>query len=137
MIRRTPSAGPTISFNAPPNWPVPPGFDPRRGHLYDPTWPPAPIDWEFWVKTPRPPGVMGFIRRYSWAPVILALVLLFVATMNILAAIHRSAQPDDHGTYGTVSGAAPHSQPERRDLPRGDRGEHCNREEDHTNLWSL
>jgi hypothetical protein len=37
-------------FAVPPNWPAPPGFDPRKGHVADPTWPSAPPDWQFWVR---------------------------------------------------------------------------------------
>lgn len=39
-------------FNPPPSWPVPTGFDPRRGHLADPTWPAPPEGWSFWVADP-------------------------------------------------------------------------------------
>lgn len=38
-----------VLFNAPAEWKAPAGFDPRRGHLMDPSWPPAPEGWQFWV----------------------------------------------------------------------------------------
>jgi hypothetical protein len=34
--------GPEWLFAAPPTWTAPPGFDPRKGYVVDPTWPPAP-----------------------------------------------------------------------------------------------
>jgi hypothetical protein len=40
---------PSWTFNPPPMWTVPRGYDPRLGHLPDPTWPPPPVDWVWWV----------------------------------------------------------------------------------------
>lgn len=73
-----PPAGTPVRFNPPPDWPVPAGFDPRRGHLADPTWPPPPEGWQFWVRDtaagreraslpatalPAPPGQARAERR--------------------------------------------------------------------------
>lgn len=44
-----PPPGVATRFSPPPTWAVPTGFDPRRGHLPDPTWPAAPEGWTFWV----------------------------------------------------------------------------------------
>lgn len=41
-----------MRFNPPPAWGAPEGFDPRRGHLSDPAWAPAPEGWQFWVPDP-------------------------------------------------------------------------------------
>jgi hypothetical protein len=41
--------GPDFVFTPPPSWGAPAGFDPRRGHVVDPTWPPAPDGWQFWT----------------------------------------------------------------------------------------
>lgn len=38
-----------VRFNPPPTWSAPRGFDPRRGHLSDPTWPAPPEGWPLWV----------------------------------------------------------------------------------------
>lgn len=43
-------------FNPPPNWPIPQGFTPQEGWEPDPTWPPAPDGWQFWVLPDAPPG---------------------------------------------------------------------------------
>jgi hypothetical protein len=50
----------TWAFNPPPTWRTFPGFDPRLGHVPDPTWPPAPADWVWWVPNPA--------RAYAYAP---------------------------------------------------------------------
>lgn len=48
-----PAAPPgAVRFNPPPTWTAPSGFDPRRGHLSDPTWPAPPEGWPFWVMDP-------------------------------------------------------------------------------------
>jgi hypothetical protein len=44
-----PPDGAAVVFNPPPGWSTPMGFDPRRGHLADPTWPSPPEGWAFWV----------------------------------------------------------------------------------------
>jgi hypothetical protein len=41
--------GPDFVFTPPPTWGAPAGFDPRRGHVVDPSWPPAPDGWQFWT----------------------------------------------------------------------------------------
>jgi hypothetical protein len=41
--------GPEFVFAAPPGWSAPQGFDPRRGHVVDPSWPAAPDGWQFWT----------------------------------------------------------------------------------------
>ncbi len=41
-------------FNPPPGWPVPLGFRPQEGWTPDPSWPAAPIGWEFWLAAPAP-----------------------------------------------------------------------------------
>jgi hypothetical protein len=41
--------GPEFVFTPPPSWSAPLGFDPRRGHVVDPAWPPAPDGWQFWT----------------------------------------------------------------------------------------
>jgi hypothetical protein len=37
-------------FNTPPRWPL--GFDPRRGHVADPSWPSPLAEWRWWVPSP-------------------------------------------------------------------------------------
>ena len=66
------------SFQAPPGWDVPRGFDPRRGHLVDPAWPAAPADWQFWGPSPRPRGFLPWVRRVGWGPLVLGTILLLV-----------------------------------------------------------
>lgn len=39
----------SVWFNPPPNWPVEPGFVPHARWKPDPSWPPAPTGWSFWV----------------------------------------------------------------------------------------
>src|SRR6185503_7990438 len=41
--------GPDFVFTPPPSWGAPPGFDPRKGHVVDPAWPPPPDGWQFWT----------------------------------------------------------------------------------------
>jgi hypothetical protein len=41
--------GPEYVFTPPCSWGAPQGFDPRRGHVVDPAWPPAPDGWQFWT----------------------------------------------------------------------------------------
>jgi hypothetical protein len=48
-----PATSADLEFNPPPNWPAPAGFDPRRGHTVDPTWPEPPIGWTFWTKSAK------------------------------------------------------------------------------------
>lgn len=48
-----PPPGVATRFSPPPTWTVPRGFDPQRGHLPDPAWPPAPDGWVFWVPDPE------------------------------------------------------------------------------------
>lgn len=84
-----PPAG-AVRFNPPPGWDVPVGFDPRRGHLPDPTWAPPPPDWEFWVpdsgagrypvtlpSATLPPGPAP--SRERWRTVFIVLGVLAVA----------------------------------------------------------
>ena len=47
-----PPERPAVVFNPPPGWSAPAAFDPRRGHLVDPSWPAAPQGWAFWVADP-------------------------------------------------------------------------------------
>ena len=48
-------------FNPPPMWSTFPGFDPRLGHLPDPTWPPAPAGWVWWV--PNPAMAVAYVPK--------------------------------------------------------------------------
>jgi hypothetical protein len=41
--------GPDFVFTPPPSWGAPTGFDPRKGHVVDPAWPPPPDGWQFWT----------------------------------------------------------------------------------------
>lgn len=43
-------------FNAPPGWHVPPNFVPTSDWRPDPSWPPAPQGWSFWVDDGAPPA---------------------------------------------------------------------------------
>src|SRR5690349_4137845 len=45
-----------VRFNPPPNWPVEPGFVPRRGWAPDPAWPRPPAGWRTWL--PDEPDVV-------------------------------------------------------------------------------
>lgn len=56
---------PTWQFATPPAWPAPPGFDPRKGHVVDPTWAAAPEGWQFWVR----PVIPAEARRRNWSGV--------------------------------------------------------------------
>lgn len=41
-------------FNAPPGWNVPPDFVPSADWKLDPSWPPAPEGWNYWVDDAAP-----------------------------------------------------------------------------------
>ena len=68
------SAPPTSGqwlFNVPPNWPSPPGFDPRKGDVADPTWPQVPPGWQFWIPAsgaPVTPVSSGPAYSATYAP---------------------------------------------------------------------
>jgi hypothetical protein len=51
-----PAPGPEYVFTPPPSWGTPEGFDPRRGHVVDPSWPSAPDGWQFWTLPIVPPA---------------------------------------------------------------------------------
>ncbi|WP_448630079.1 hypothetical protein [Cellulomonas soli] len=87
-----PGAG--TSFQAPPGWQVPSGFDPRRGHLVDPAWPAAPEGWQFWAPTPRPGGFLGWVKRAGWGPILLGSLLLLIA----IALVTTGGDTSDTGT---------------------------------------
>ncbi|MDT5013444.1 MAG: hypothetical protein QOH57_5061 [Mycobacterium sp.] len=44
-----------MRFNPPPGWPVSPGWAPHSTFVPDPSWPPAPPGWPFWVDDSAPP----------------------------------------------------------------------------------
>lgn len=46
-----------VRFAPPPAWPVPPGFTPTTDWHPDPSWPPAPPGWVFWVDDAAAPAV--------------------------------------------------------------------------------
>lgn len=43
-----------MTFNPPPGWPIAAGFEPTADWTPDPTWPPAPPGWQFFVANPTP-----------------------------------------------------------------------------------
>ena len=101
----TPPAG-AVRFNPPPGWDVPLGFDPRRGHRPDPTWPRAPEDWDYWVpdsgagrypvalpSATLPPGPAP--SRERWRMIAIALGVLAVVVGLVL---WSSASRDSSGT---------------------------------------
>ena len=70
-----------VRFNPPPQWLAPEGFDPRRGHLVDPAWPPAPEDWELWVPDAPPVGrgLLGSERLRLLGGLAVAALAVFLA----------------------------------------------------------
>lgn len=81
-------------FNPPPGWAAPAGFDPRRGHLADPTWPPAPAGWQLWVARPKPRGLLAALRRGWWGPLVGGLA---VAVLVVLATVSGSSSSPRDG----------------------------------------
>lgn len=85
MSAPTSAGAPDTVFNAPPGWQTPAGFDPRRGHPVDPTWPAAPAGWQFWVPRPGSRGPVAALKRGWWGPVlggVVVLVLVAIATFS-------------------------------------------------------
>jgi hypothetical protein len=72
--------GAEYEFQVPPNWPAPPGFDPRHGYSIDPAWPDPPDGWAFWAKPSVPVSVRARrIRGSSLARVAIGLVIVIAA----------------------------------------------------------
>jgi hypothetical protein len=91
---------PDAVFVAPPGWSVPAGFDPRRGHLPDPTWPPAPEGWEFWGAPARPGAGAGFVQSVGKGKLVGGGVLAVVAVLLVVAAFSGD---DDAASTGVGS----------------------------------
>jgi hypothetical protein len=70
--------GPEFVFTPPPSWNAPAGFDPRRGHLVDPVWPPAPDGWQFWNQPVIPPATRFMSRLNSVGKVRIVIGVLAV-----------------------------------------------------------
>jgi hypothetical protein len=82
-------------FVAPPGWEVPAGFDPRLGHLPDPTWPAAPTGWAFWV-APTPPGkTAGFVAKVGATRLVIGGILAAIAVMLVLGQIFDDSPEAD------------------------------------------
>lgn len=97
-----------MRYNAPPNWPVPPGWSPGPGRKVDPSWPPPPPGWEFWVvdetEPPRtaarpfepivapPVGAYGSesgvaVRRWWSRPAVLAAAAVAAVVIVVAAGV--------------------------------------------------
>jgi hypothetical protein len=87
------AGGQDTVFNPPPGWAVPAGFDPRRGHLADPAWPPAPVGWQLWVTRPKPRGLLAALKRGWWGP--LAGSLAVVVLVVLATVVGSSSSPSD------------------------------------------
>lgn len=92
MISAAPGGGADTVFNAPPGWLTPAGFDPRRGHLPDPTWPAAPAGWQFWVARPQPRGLVPALKRGWWGPAVGGAVVVLLV---LVALLHGPSSPTD------------------------------------------
>lgn len=58
MMMTTMPGSPAPRFNPASGWPVPPtGWSPPFGWAPDPSCPPAPAGWQFWLRTPDPSRV--------------------------------------------------------------------------------
>jgi hypothetical protein len=77
--------GPDYAFTPPPNWPAPPGFDPRRGHIVDPTWPEPPPDWQFWTKAAVPVAVRAGVSRGTWVRIAIGVVILIFVVSRFVS----------------------------------------------------
>lgn len=60
----------TQRFNAPPGWDVPPDFVPTAGWQPDPSWPPAPQGWTYWVEdgVSAAPAPVDAVPSYGTPP---------------------------------------------------------------------
>jgi hypothetical protein len=96
--------GPEWAFNPPPDWGAPAGFDPRRGYVADPSWPPAPPGWAFWVKpvVPRAAKDNLFKRIGIWRIVIGVAAVIFLITRFT----SHGAATDTGSCWTHASGAA-------------------------------
>jgi hypothetical protein len=89
--------GQTRTFNPPPNWPVPEGFQPYPGWEPDPSWGMPPPGWAMWVATDR--------QSHPVRNVMLAVtVFLVCAVTSCVALVSHGAS---EGTRKRSTGVAP------------------------------
>jgi hypothetical protein len=85
MTALPPAPGPEYVFTPPPSWTAPQGFDPRRGHVVDPSWPPAPDGWQFWTR-PILPSATRFadgLNKVGKARILFGAVALILVVVRL------------------------------------------------------
>lgn len=76
----------SVRFNPPPEWAVPEGFDPRQGHLADPTWPTPSSDWPFWLPDTTAAPHRG-LRRSEMVRLVATLGVVVLAVVLMVTQI--------------------------------------------------
>lgn len=100
-----PPPTPDAQFNPPPNWRVPIGFDPRRGHIPDPAWPSPPTGWPFWVRPTRTMGSRGYLSNLSAGKIIGGVILAFFAIGLAVQQLDLATTPKgEDSCWARVSG---------------------------------
>lgn len=116
-----PPSDPTLRFNPPPGWDAPYGFDPRKGHLLDPAWPPPPPGWELWVRPPRSEHRDNVLTRVGAPRLVGGLLIAGLAVLLIFHSVDSSTTPTGVGScWAAGTGAGDQFEAVRCDSDRAE-----------------